>query len=84
MARLELVSPSPRAVAGEGGAKRRVRGAAPDPDAMLGELVPELIAAEEHAAALRGLVDSWRRQLANKRGVAFIRPERVIEEFANG
>jgi hypothetical protein len=50
---------------------------------MLADLVPELIRAEETAAALQGLVDSWRRKLAQKRGVAFIRDERVRQEFGS-
>lgn len=48
---------------------------------MLAELVPELIRAEETVAALRGLIDSWRRHLANERGVAFVREEHVRREF---
>lgn len=54
---------------------------APDPEAMLAKLVPELIAAEENVAALRALVDSWRCALARQRGVAFIRQERIRQEF---
>lgn len=54
-----------------------------DPDVMLAEIVPELIRAEEVTAALRGMVDSWRRQLAKKRGVAFIREERIRQEFGS-
>jgi hypothetical protein len=57
--------------------------APPEPEAMLADLVPELIRAEETAAALQGLVDSWRRKLAQKRGVAFIRDERVRQEFGS-
>jgi hypothetical protein len=60
---------------------KRPRRAKPDPDAMLAELVPELLAAEETVAALRNLVDSWRRELATKRRVAFIRPEHIRSEF---
>lgn len=55
---------------------------APAPEAMLAELVPELVAAEQNLAAVRALVDSWRRALAVKRGVAFIREEHVRREFA--
>jgi hypothetical protein len=55
--------------------------AAPAAQEMLAELVPELIKAEETVAALRGLVDSWRRRLADERGVAFVREEQVRREF---
>jgi hypothetical protein len=48
---------------------------------MLAHLVPDLIKAEEIVALLRGLVDSWRRELANERGVAFVREEHVRREF---
>jgi hypothetical protein len=51
---------------------------------MLRELVPEMIRAEETAAALRALVESWRRQLARERGVAFVREEHVRREFGEG
>jgi hypothetical protein len=48
---------------------------------MLAHLVPDLIKAEEIVALLRALVDSWRRELANERGVAFVREEHVRREF---
>lgn len=52
-----------------------------EPEAMLAHLVPQLIEAEQDAAMLRMLVDSWRRALAAERGVAFIREERIRQEF---
>jgi hypothetical protein len=48
---------------------------------MLAELVPELVRAEQTAAALRALVGEWRRQLARERRVAFVREEQVRREF---
>lgn len=63
------------------GAKPPAKPKMPDPDDMLSQLVPELLRAEETAAALRDMVDNWRRRLAAKRGVAFIREERIRQEF---
>lgn len=54
----------------------------PDAGAMLAEIVPELIAAEQTVAALRGHVDAWARRLAESRGIGFIRHERIRQEFA--
>lgn len=53
----------------------------PEPEDLLALLVPELQAAEDMADAIRKQVDDQRRKLADKRNVAFIRIERVIEEF---
>jgi hypothetical protein len=73
-----MVRPNLTVVAGE---RPRAARKTAEPEAMLAELIPELIRAEETVVALRGLVDSWRRVLATKRGVAFIREERVRQEF---
>lgn len=51
------------------------------PEDLLAEMVPELIAAEAVVADLRGLIAEQGRALARKRGVAFIRPERLRAEF---
>ena len=56
-------------------------GQSPEPETILAEIVPELIKAEETVGALRAMVDSRRRELAKKRGVAFIREERIRQEF---
>lgn len=53
----------------------------PDTESQLTTLVPEMVAAEAWAADLHRQVDALRRQLANERNVAFIRMERVVEEF---
>lgn len=53
----------------------------PEPEQALAELVPALLAAEAEVARLRNAVDIQRRRLANERGVAFLRPERVRAEF---
>ena len=54
---------------------------APTPEAMLAELVPELLAAERNVVRLRGHVAAWTRLLATERRVAFIRDEHVRQEF---
>lgn len=55
-----------------------------EPEVVLAELVPALAEAEAGAASLRRQIDAQRCRLARKRGVAFIRPEHIKREFANG
>lgn len=52
-----------------------------EPEDRLALLIPELVEAERLVQRLRGHVDRERRALAAKRGVAFIREERVRQEF---
>lgn len=54
----------------------------PQPEALLADLVPQLAAAERKVASIRARIDQARRDLARKRGVAFIREEHVRREFA--
>lgn len=51
------------------------------PEDALARIVPLLLAAEAEVARLRNVLDAERRRLAVKRGVAFIRAERVRAEF---
>ena len=48
---------------------------------LLLEIVPTLIDAEATVARLRDIMDGQRIALAKERGVAFIRPEQVRQEF---
>lgn len=51
------------------------------PADMLGQIVPELRAAEALVARLRNLMNDQGRLLARERGVGFIRPEQLRQEF---
>lgn len=51
------------------------------PADLLGQVVPELIAAEALVARLRNIMADQGRLLAKDRGVAFIRPEHLRREF---
>jgi len=53
----------------------------PEPDELLAQIVPELLAAEADVARLSRQMAVQSRLLANARGVAFIREERVRQEF---
>jgi hypothetical protein len=53
----------------------------PEPEVLLGQIVPELLRAEQLVRELRRLSDEQRRRLAAKRGVAFIRDEHARREF---
>lgn len=48
---------------------------------MLLQIVPELIEAEAMVRRLRALMDEQTRLLARDRGLWFIRPEQVVQEF---
>ena len=52
-----------------------------DPKSLLRQIVPELIAAEALVARLRNMMAEQGRELAKDRGVAFIRPEQLRQEF---
>lgn len=53
----------------------------PQPEELLADLVPQLAAAERKVASIRARIDQARRDLARKRGVAFVRHEHVVREF---
>ncbi len=53
----------------------------PEPEVALAELIPLLAQLERQTASTRSLVDHFRRLLADKRQLAFIRLESVKREF---
>lgn len=64
-----------------GGAKQPRKPAPPEPEVLLGQIVPDLLRAEQLVRELQLLSDEQRRRLAAKRGVAFIRDEHTRREF---
>lgn len=51
------------------------------PEQLLAQMVPEMLAAEQVVISLRRLVAEQTQALAKVRGVKFIRPEHVRQEF---
>lgn len=65
----------------KGAARLRVVGESTRPEAMLARIMPELAHAEQVASRLKAMAAQQGRLLAAERGVAFIREERLRQEF---